>query len=374
MNATDPSDVIGWDHPNIPAAIGISIGAGLSTALGGALVFFPEALKRVPQQLILGTSLALSAGVMIYVSFIEIYSKSLGAISEVEGITEGGAAAITTITFFAGMLFCVLLEVFVHKVMLRSDSNHAVICSTDTHAAAAVSSASSSSSSAVVASTTSTSDVKLASGGAAQSASDCCERGEHHVHAHEHEHAHEHSHSPMPAHDVEPAPAKPAIKGDLIGDPTEGAALTRMGMITALAIAVHNFPEGLATFLATLEDTKLGASLGVAIAVHNIPEGLCVAMPIYYATGSKRRAFLWSFLSGLTEPIGGILGYAALQPVFTQLVFGIIFSMVGGMMVFIVCHELLPAAHKYMDNAAKTTAWLVTGMAIMAASLVLFVI
>ena len=307
---------------------------------------------------------------MIYVSFIEIYSKSLGAISEVEGVSEGGAAAITTITFFAGMLFCVLLEVLVHKVMLRSDSSREVICATDMHATAAASS----SSAAEVASTTSTSDVKVASGEVAQSASDCCERGEHHVHAHEHAHAHEHSHSPMPAHALEPAAATPAVKGDLIGNPAEGAALTRMGMITALAIAVHNFPEGLATFLATLEDTKLGASLGVAIAVHNIPEGLCVAMPIYYATGSKRRAFLWSFLSGLTEPIGGILGYAALQPVFTQLVFGIIFSMVGGMMVFIVCHELLPAAHKYMDNAAKTTAWLFTGMAIMAASLVLFVI
>ena len=107
--------------------------------------------------------------------------------------------------------------------------------------------------------------------------------------------------------------------------------------------------------------------------VHNIPEGICVAMPIYYATGNRWRAFGWSLLSGITEPIGGILGFAALQPVFTELVFGIIFSMVGGMMVFIVCHELLPAAHRYMNNTVKTTAWLVTGMFIMATSLVMFV-
>ena len=141
----------------------------------------------------------------------------------------------------------------------------------------------------------------------------------------------------------------------------------------ALAIAIHNFPEGLATFLATVADTSVGLSLGVAIAVHNIPEGICVAMPIYYATGNKWKAFGWSLLSGVTEPIGGILGFAALQPVFTDLVFGMIFSMVGGMMVFIVLHELLPAAHRYMNHPSKTTAWLITGMVIMSLSLVLFV-
>ena len=95
-------------------------------------------------------------------------------------------------------------------------------------------------------------------------------------------------------------------------------------------------------------------------------------MPFYYATGSPTKAFFWSFLSGLTEPIGGIAGFAVLQPVFTDLVFGIVFSMVGGMMVFIVCHELLPAAHRYMGSQAKATACLILGMVIMAISLVLF--
>merc|ERR1712085_226136 len=99
--------------------------------------------------------------------------------------------------------------------------------------------------------------------------------------------------------------------------------------------------------------------------VHGIPEGICVAMPIYYATGNKWKAFGWSLLSGVTEPIGGILGFAALQPVFTDLV--------GGMIFFIVLHELLPAAHRYMNNPSKTTAWLIAGMVIMSLSLVLFV-
>merc|ERR1712106_467652 len=139
-----------------------------------------------------------------------------------------------------------------------------------------------------------------------------------------------------------------------------GKRLATMGAMTALAIAIHNFPEGLATFLATVADTEVGLSLGVAI-------------PIYYATGNKWKAFGWSLLSGVTEPIGGIVGFAALQPVFTDLVFGMIFSMVGGMMVFIVLHELLPSAHRYMNNPSKTTAWLIAGMVIMSLSLVLFV-
>jgi ZIP family zinc transporter len=163
------------------------------------------------------------------------------------------------------------------------------------------------------------------------------------------------------------------MDGDLIGNAAEAGALSTMGMMTAAAIAIHNFPEGLATFLGTLEDKAMGASLSIAIAVHNIPEGLCVAMPIYYATGSKRKAFLWSLMSGVTEPIGGILGFAALQPVFTPLVFGVIFSMVGGMMVFIVMHELLPASHKYMNDKNKVSLWTFVGMVVMAISLVLFV-
>jgi ZIP family zinc transporter len=171
-----------------------------------------------------------------------------------------------------------------------------------------------------------------------------------------------------------PSPPEKELDGNLIGNEAEAARLTQMGIMTALAIGIHNFPEGLATFIATIDNTALGASLGVAIAIHNIPEGLCVAMPIYYATGSKGKALFWCFVSGITEPIGGLLGFAALQPVMTPMVYGIIFGMVGGMMIFIVLHELLPAAHRYMGNAAATTAWLVAGMIIMALSLVLFVL
>ena len=100
-----------------------------------------------------------------------------------------------------------------------------------------------------------------------------------------------------------------------------------------------------------------------------------MAMPIYYSTGSKWKGFLWSLFSGITAPIGGIIGFAVLQSVFTELVFGIVFAMVGGMMVFIVLHELLPTAHRYMpDRPGYVTFFLVVGMVVMAISLVLFAI
>ena len=160
-----------------------------------------------------------------------------------------------------------------------------------------------------------------------------------------------------------------------VADLKERSQLGRMGAMTALAIALHNFPEGLATFLATVSDPSVGIALGVAIAVHNIPEGVCVAMPMYYSTGSRKKGVIWSLISGVTEPIGGIVGYAILQPVFTDFVFGIIFAMVGGMMVFIVLHELLPTAHRYMPHASgQVTFFVVLGMAVMALSLVLFAI
>ena len=365
----------GWDHPNIPAAFGISIGAGLATGIGGALVFVPALLNRVPQATALAVSLALSAGVMIYVSFIEIFAKGMEGITA-GGMEEGPAAALTTLFFFLGMIFCVLLEVLVHW-MSKHGAEHPHGC-------------------------------EDAIAQPSKGKSDACENGEA---------------ASAPSVAVEIVGGAPSssgkgggeaevVEGELIGNAAAAPALSKMGLMTALAIAIHNFPEGLATFLATVEDEKLGASLGVAIAIHNIPEGLCVAMPIYYATGSKGRAFFWSLLSGVTEPIGGILGFAALQPVFTDLAQGIVFAMVGGstrpqaaaaaplshtpsaasfsrslthaslfsvrffllsaVMVFIVCHELLPGAHRYMQNGAKTTAWLMIGMFIMAISLVLF--
>jgi ZIP family zinc transporter len=147
--------------------------------------------------------------------------------------------------------------------------------------------------------------------------------------------------------------------------------LHRMGLFTALAIGIHNFPEGLATFTAALTDPHLGIAIATAIAIHNIPEGIAVSVPIYFATGSRRKAFKYSFLSGLAEPVGALVGYLILLPFFTPALFGILFAGVAGIMVFISFDELLPAAQEFGEHHL-TIIGLIAGMAVMAISLLLF--
>jgi ZIP family zinc transporter len=146
--------------------------------------------------------------------------------------------------------------------------------------------------------------------------------------------------------------------------------LMRMGLFTALAIAIHNFPEGIATFAAALADPTLGISIAVAIAIHNIPEGIAVSVPVYYATGSRKRAFWLSFASGLSEPAGAVVGYLVLRTFFSASVMGWLLAGVAGVMVFISLDELLPAAREYGEGHLAIYG-LVAGMAVMAASLVL---
>lgn len=145
----------------------------------------------------------------------------------------------------------------------------------------------------------------------------------------------------------------------------------RVGVLAALAITAHNLPEGLATFFATLDDPVVGLPLAVAIAVHNIPEGVSIAIPIYYATGSKRKALAATFGSALAEPLGAVLGYVILAPFLSATVFAIVFGMIAGAMVFLALDELLPAAKRYASGH-ETVYGMVSGMAALAASLVLF--
>jgi len=158
---------------------------------------------------------------------------------------------------------------------------------------------------------------------------------------------------------------------NIINQDPHNQALHKMGLLTALAIFLHNFPEGLATFVAALSDTSVGIGIAVAIAVHNIPEGICVALPIYYSTGSKAKAFFWATMSGMSEPLGALVGYFALYGD-TSLSFAIVFAIVAGMMVYISIKELIPMALRYDPNDSVATSFVVLGMIIMAASLLLF--
>ena len=152
---------------------------------------------------------------------------------------------------------------------------------------------------------------------------------------------------------------------------TKSNRLIRSGLLTALAIAIHNFPEGLATFISALQEPKVAIPIVIAIAIHNIPEGIAVSVPIYYGTGSKKKAFLYSFLSGLSEPIGAVIGYLILMPILSEIVFGALFAGVAGIMVFISLDELLPSAREYGEHHLSIYG-LVAGMIVMAISLILF--
>ena len=185
-------------------------------------------------------------------------------------------------------------------------------------------------------------------------------------------------------------PTHPAIESiqDLAASPAQAAdklaykrpdqqspqrsKLLRMGVFSALALFIHNFPEGLATFLGALENPKVGVSIAVAIAIHNIPEGLAVSAPVFFATRSRSKAFWASLLSGMAEPLGGLMGFYLFRSFPNPLIFGLVFAAVAGVMVYVSLDELLPAATGYGNHRLAITS-LIAGMFVMAASLVLLV-
>jgi len=248
----------------------LSLAAGLSTAVGALVPFF----FGVQNSRMLGTALALSAGVMVFVSFVEILPSSGEAFRDHE--TDWVARysmGLSHLCFFGGIGFAVLLSWLVHKI--DPDHEH---------------------------------ELELAAAPLA---------------------THSDSEDQTELHEFSTAFADPRrnvsfrrnpwlwIKEDWKGNGQrhrrsprgQAARLRRTGILAALAVAIHNFPEGLATFVGTLADPTVGATLAVAIAIHNIPEGICVAVPIYIATGSRLRAFAWAFMSGLSEPVGALIGW-----------------------------------------------------------------
>lgn len=280
----------------------------------------PQVLSSVPKATVLSIALAISAGVMIYVSFIEIFVKAqdsiLSSYPEDKEKREGLASAITTACFFAGMAICVFLELIVHALHKRfspSLSMHELQVDLQAGPIARVHTSDEGESEGSVAEL---GQVRIERGAAATDASaaegDASAAGEEEPESVTADSV-TNSTAPLDPRVQSKQPSgKPSGKPKLAvfqqegddgfsaadlfngapgeGNPEEKARLSKLGAMTAVAIALHNLPEGLATFLATVADPSVGIALGVAIAVHNIPEGVCVAMPIYYATGSRFKA------------------------------------------------------------------------------------
>ncbi len=146
--------------------------------------------------------------------------------------------------------------------------------------------------------------------------------------------------------------------------------IKRAGILTAIVVAIHNFPEGLATFFTASQNLMLGLGIVFAIAIHNIPEGMAISIPVYQATHSKRKAFLYSFLSGIAEPIGGLTGFLLIKAFFPNLCIGVLFSLVAGIMTYISLDTLLPLSKDY-DTGHYSISGVVLGLLIMGCALII---
>lgn len=259
--------------------------AGLSTGIGSAIAM----LAKRTNARFLSFALGLSAGVMVYVSFVDIFPKAN------ELFLKGGdsiqqAAIWTALSFFGGILLIALIDKFVPSV----------------------------------------------------------------------ENPHEMTN------------VETLAEAELQKDTLKQKKLMRMGLMTALVIGIHNFPEGMATFMSALEDPQIGVAIAAAIAIHNIPEGIAVAIPVFIATGSRWKAFRLSFLSGIAEPVGALVGYLILMPFLSNEVMGVVFGAIAGIMVYISMDELLPAAREWGEHHISIWGF-IAGMAIMAVGVIMFV-
>jgi len=351
------------DSDNVGVAFAMVIGAGAATGLGAAVVFFP-ALVKLASRKTLASALGLSAGVMVYVSFVEIIQKANDAFQDA-GHNEDDSTLYMTLTFFGGVVFMVGLN---YCVSLLLGGNHSHDHGTEKPHATREGDDNKSTTSENIAPCPCHDDKPIETLENLQNMGESMAKHPNHPGGYVED--------PTKQGDDEETPEESRVekKEDALEAEKEAGdkELMRMSLNTALAIGLHNFPEGLATFVATLDDPKVGGVLAVAIAIHNIPEGLCVAMPIYYATGDKWKAFWWALLSGASEPFAGLLGWIILSQSFSDTLYGVLFGMVGGMMVVISVRELLPTAHRYDPEDSVVTYSFIIGMLIMAVSLVLF--
>ena len=263
------------DFSTILIALGLTLIAGLSTGIGALLSFFT---RRTDTRILAG-ALGLSAGVMVYISFMELMPQAVEGLSGIYG--HHSATAIMLGAFLAGIMIIALIDYFVPE----DENPH------ETHSLDELDS----------------------------------NKSHHH--------------------------------------------LKRTGTRLALAIGIHNFPEGMATFISALDGMEVALPIVIAIAIHNIPEGIAVSVPIYHSTGNRRKALRYTILSGLAEPAGALMGMAFLLPFWSPMVNSICLAAVAGIMVYISFDELLPSAESFGHHHISLIG-VVVGMALMGLTLI----
>ncbi len=266
------------DQHTVLLAFGLTLFAGLSTGIGSLIALVA---KRTNTKF-LCASLGFSAGVMLYVSFMEMLPVAKSGLVEIFGNKTGTLYLL--LSFFGGIALITLIDFLIPK-----------------------------------------------------------------------------AENPHEIHGVE----------DMKHPGKNDKSLHRVGIVVALSLAIHNFPEGIATFTSALGGLGIAIPITVAIAIHNIPEGIAVSVPIYHATGNKKKAFWLSFLSGLAEPVGALIAYIFLMPFWSPVINGTVLAAVSGVMVYISLDELLPTAEKFGEHHISIFG-LVAGMIVMALSLFLF--
>ncbi len=292
---------------NIITALLLTVFAGMATGIGGAIILF---VKRFSPKFLCAT-LGFSAGVMILISLVELFQEARVELVLVFGEKVG--FLYTLLSFFGGMALIAIIDNFVPKESNPHEVNSMTI---QVHEEAV-----------------------------GQQKAILSFAGD------EEEFRNE-------KHNTPPSSSK-------------GGKLLRVGIISSLVIAVHNFPEGLATFISAMENTELGISIAFAIALHNLPEGIAVAIPIYYATQKKGKAVGYAALSGIAEPLGGLLGYLILRSVLSPSLLACVLALVAGIMVYISLDELLPTAESYGEHHVAIIG-VISGMVFMSFGLLLF--
>ncbi|RHY65235.1 hypothetical protein DYB34_009538 [Aphanomyces astaci] len=314
---------------HVAMAFALNIAAGLATCIGGSVVF-SKSLVHLASPKSLSVALSLSAGVMLFISLVEIYGKSVEGFTvslgkdnangkhECDQTCQGNSWLAGTACFVTGFCIIYVMDWIVHKISPDFSD-----------------------------------ELDVADLQALEVAVD-----------------------PTPLHFHATGTPITNCKLDdekiIKFNAKSRHQLNRTGVLTAVAIAMHNLPEGVATYVAAMRDLRVGAVLAIGIALHNIPEGIAVATPVYFATDSRCKAFMWTFISALAEPLGGVLAWLVVGEGLNPVVEGVMFGIVTGMMVTISIKELIPTAIKYWPQGSAVTVAIFGGMLIMATSLILF--